>query len=91
MLLYDEKEFGLNLVEIRKVAGRTWQQVAKVLETKIGVHPKHYISIEMGKAGKEIDDKIIDELMDILPGFSPSSMRGVFPPTKEVKDIEDLH
>lgn len=90
MHLYDEVAFGRNLTILRKNCGLTWQAVAKRLEDSIGLHQRHYVAIEMGKAGKEIDDQIIDELMDTVRGFSPGRMHGVNPPGKTVKNTNDM-
>lgn len=90
MKLYDEVAFGKNLTKLRKNCGLTWQEVAKKLEDSIGMHPRHYVALEMGKAGKDLDDKIVDELMDIIRGFGPGRMAGVNPPGKSINDTDDM-
>lgn len=87
--LHDPAAFAADLVKARRKKGLSAAYVAKKLNDSLGVHPKHYLIIENGGTAT-IDFQIIDELMDIIPGFSPARVRGIDQPGTPIKDMRDV-
>jgi hypothetical protein len=80
----DPKRFGTHLMLLRKNAGITLDSACE----KMGMDKKIYASIEKGFLGKGLEDDIIDELMNWLPGFSLATSPGVTGPPIRKSDVD---
>ena len=83
MKIYDPKKFGEFLSNARQKAG---VPIAKIVK-ETGVSQGHYLALENGACGYNISDEVLDELMDLIPGFSLALADGVFEPGRPLKDM----
>jgi len=84
MRIHNPRQFGIYLMRRRKAAGINLQVLAQKLE----IHPKIIGAIEQGIGGQEIDDDLLDELVENVPGFSLALAAGVSPPPTPVRKLE---
>ena len=64
--------FGSHLITLRTTAGVPMQEVAR----RLGMDPRMYYAIEQGRV-EAVDDDILTELEDHLPGFRLSIAPGI--------------
>lgn len=83
MTIYNPVLFGNHLMRIRKQAGLKPKQVAE----KLGMHIMVYLKLEQGKI-QHIDEEIFDTMMDVIPGFSPSLIKGLNAPSINKEYLE---
>lgn len=86
MRIADPKRFGTHLMLLRKNAGITLDTACQ----KMGMDKKMYAAVEQGRMGKtfDLDDDLVDELMNWLPGFSPATAPGVTGPPIRKQDVD---
>jgi hypothetical protein len=87
MRISDPKRFGTHLMLLRKNAGITLDDACARME----MDKRVYAAIEAGEFSKktmDIDDDLIDEWMDWLPGFSPATSPGVHGPPIRKSDVD---
>ncbi len=94
MQIHDPVLFGAHVRELRMRAGLTLPLLVKMIVDKsrgdVELHPKLLDALERGMGGKAVDDDLIDALMDVLPGFSPSTAPGVNASGRPVREARDM-
>jgi hypothetical protein len=85
MRIHNPRQFGICLMRKRKEAKIPLMTLANTVD----IHPKILAAIEQGIGGQEIDDDLLNEIVENVPGFSLAIAHGVQPPAIPVRKLED--
>jgi len=83
MRLHNARQFGIYLMRKRKAAKIPLMHLAETLE----IHPKVLGGIEGGMS-ESVDDDLLNELVEHVPGFSLAIAPGVQAPAVPVRELE---
>lgn len=76
MRIYDPPKFGAHLKSLRMKNSVSVETMAEAT----GFPIKMYEALEEGLVGSKLDGKMIDALVEAIPGLSLATSPGVFPP-----------